>query len=327
VDVRLDCADNAAEVLAARAANEGSTEKKEEPKPVIQLKTCLDRFATAEKDIAFRGGVVEKTQRIATMPRYLLVQLQRYYIDEKWTPQKLDCLVPMPETLNLEHLRGKGKQEGENDIPEENAAAVAATSVGLQANDALVAEILSLGLGLTENAAKRSCAKTQNASTEAAIAWYFEHAEDPDINDPVEGGAAAAAASNVDPESVSMLAAMGFSEAHTTAALKHCGGDMQRAADWLFSHADDLDGAVVALSAGGGATGGGQREYDDGVGNYELVGFISHIGRNTGSGHYVCHKKGSDGKWVIFDDSKVAQSEAPPLDLGYVYLYRRQDAK
>merc|ERR1712232_285796 len=117
----------------------------------------------------------------------------------------------------------------------------------------------------------------------------------------------------------------GFSEAHVAAALKHCGGDPTRAADWLFSHADDLDAAVAALSSGGASGGGAsEREYEDGVGEYEIVGFISHIGRNTGSGHYVCHKKASDGKWVILDDSKVAQSEAPPLDLGYMYLYRRK---
>lgn len=39
-------------------------------------------------------------------------------------------------------------------------------------------------------------------------------------------------------------------------------------------------------------------------------------------GHYVCHiKKG--GEWVIFNDEKVYKSEAPPKNLGYIYLYRR----
>ena len=67
-----------------------------------------------------------------------------------------------------------------------------------------------------------------------------------------------------------------------------------------------------------------QVEYDDGEGKYELIGFISHIGRNTASGHYLAHiKKG--GRWVIFDDQKVAASEKPPCELGYVYLYGRID--
>ena len=64
---------------------------------------------------------------------------------------------------------------------------------------------------------------------------------------------------------------------------------------------------------------------DDGVGDYELVSFISHLGKNTGSGHYVCHIK-KDGQWALFNDSKVARSERPPKDEAYLYLFRRRDA-
>lgn len=31
-------------------------------------------------------------------------------------------------------------------------------------------------------------------------------------------------------------------------------------------------------------------------------------------------------RWAIFDDQKVAASEHPPLDLGYLYLFAREDA-
>merc|ERR1712039_27243 len=157
--------------------------------------------------------------------------------------------------------------------------------------------------------------------------------EDPDINDPIpEEGAAptgGGGGGERDEEAISMLTAMGFSDAHAAAALKHSGNSAERAADWLFSHSDDLDGAVAALS--GGSTGGGSApaagssKYDDGVGDYCLVGFISHIGKHVGSGHYVCHMKNGDAGWVIFDDEKVAKSESPPLELGYLYLYRRKD--
>lgn len=39
-------------------------------------------------------------------------------------------------------------------------------------------------------------------------------------------------------------------------------------------------------------------------------------------GHYVAHIL-KDGQWVIFNDSKVALSEHPPKELGYLYLYER----
>ena len=51
---------------------------------------------------------------------------------------------------------------------------------------------------------------------------------------------------------------------------------------------------------------------------------ISHIGKNTGSGHYVAHIK-RDGKWFIFNDEKVALSENPPLQHAYLYLFQRTD--
>lgn len=38
--------------------------------------------------------------------------------------------------------------------------------------------------------------------------------------------------------------------------------------------------------------------------------------------HLPCRK---DGRWVLFNDEKVAASQEPPLDRGYLYLYRRED--
>jgi ubiquitin carboxyl-terminal hydrolase 5/13 len=88
--------------------------------------------------------------------------------------------------------------------------------------------------------------------------------EDPDFNDPLPppgaagSGAAAepAAGAAPDPEAVSSLTAMGFGEDAAAAALGACGGSLERAADWLFSHMDDLESAVAAAkaaAAGGGA--------------------------------------------------------------------------
>lgn len=80
------------------------------------------------------------------------------------------------------------------------------------------------------------------------------------------------------------------------------------AADWLFSHAEDLDAAVAQVqgSASSNTTSStaGVRA-DDGEGKYSLVGIISHLGKSTDHGHYVCHLK-KDGQWVLFNDEKVS---------------------
>ena len=58
---------------------------------------------------------------------------------------------------------------------------------------------------------------------------------------------------------------------------------------------------------------------------YELAAFISHMGSSSHSGHYVCHIKNKEGRWVIYNDNKVALSVTPPRELGYLYLYKRCD--
>lgn len=57
--------------------------------------------------------------------------------------------------------------------------------------------------------------------------------------------------------------------------------------------------------------------------SYQLSAFISHMGSSSHSGHYVCHIKDQEGRWVIYNDNKVALSAAPPRELGYLYLYKR----
>ena len=55
---------------------------------------------------------------------------------------------------------------------------------------------------------------------------------------------------------------------------------------------------------------------------YRLIAFISHMGTSTMCGHYVCHIR-KEGRWVIYNDNKVAVSVAPPKELAYLYLYKR----
>merc|ERR1712107_341194 len=104
--------------------------------------------------ISFRGGLATRTCRIKSMPRYLLVQIQRYTIDEKWMPTKLDCRVPMPDTLNLEQFRGRGIQPGEKELPEESAEPPQSSP---EADELQVAQLVSMDI--SQNAAKRACSQ------------------------------------------------------------------------------------------------------------------------------------------------------------------------
>jgi ubiquitin carboxyl-terminal hydrolase 5/13 len=86
---------------------------------------------------------------------------------------------------------------------------------------------------------------------------------------------------------VTMLSSMGFSESQASVALRRSAGDVERAADWLFSHADDLEKALGELDGGGGDGGGtcvssvgdssAATPCVDGKGVFSLFGVVSHM--------------------------------------------------
>jgi len=321
--------------------------------PRVTLEACLARYFGDEiipdyySSATGKNGPAKKTVRIATFPSYIVLQLRRYYVDEgSWEPKKRDVEVPMPEELDLEAFRGKGLQEGEVELSDEPApaAAAAAAPAADEIDMGVVQQLMSMGF--SENACKRATKAVAGAGVEAASNWMFGHMEDSDFNDPLPEPAAAGAADAagggggkpaISQDAIEMLGAIGgFSPRQAEGALIACDGNSERAADWLFSRmGDDLDGAVEAVFAaqsgdaaatGGGGGGGGAGAAavpaDDGHGKYALMSIISHLGKNTGSGHYVSHIK-KDGKWAIFNDRKVGESKAPPLDVGYLYVYKR----
>ena len=145
----------------------------------------------------------------------------RYYVGEGWVPKKLDVLVDMPDHIDLEALRGGGPQAGEQLQPEGEQGSGAGAGAALAVPDeALVAELVGMGFG--ENGCRRAAVATKNAGMEAAMEWVLGHMEDADFNDPMPSAGAAAAAGGAkaaDPEQVSMLEGMGFSEEQAKAAL------------------------------------------------------------------------------------------------------------
>ncbi|GFR49487.1 hypothetical protein Agub_g11426 [Astrephomene gubernaculifera] len=336
--------------------------------PRVPFDACLQRFAGTEVVDDYRSAALggrrthaTKRTRFASFPPYLLVQINRYFQDTDWTLKKLEVLVEVPDRLDLEPLRGAGPQPGEQLQPAEEDAATpgaagaapasgqpaaatpAAGQPQQQPDAALVASLVEMGFEANA-CARAAVAVGAGAGLEAAMEWLLGHLEDPDINEPLPDPSTAANAASsapapaaADPEKVTQLTSMGFSDTHAAAALQACSGSLERAADWLFNHMDDLEGAVAkvlseaaaasasasaAPPAAAAASAAAPAALLDGPGRYELAGFISHMGSNLGCGHYVAHVK-KEGRWIIFNDEKVAVSEHPPRDLGYLYLFKR----
>ena len=155
--------------------------------------------------------------------------------------------------------------------------------------------------------------------------WVMEHMEDPDLNTPAPASSAAAAPS-ADPAAVAQLVDMGFASDAACLALKETGGNLERAADWLFSRSpEDIAAALGKPGQTGGSAAAGAK--DTSASLYRLKAVVSHVGKTATSGHYVAHVNqaaaGAQPEWVFFNDDKVVMAEEPPLDLGYLLLMER----
>jgi ubiquitin carboxyl-terminal hydrolase 5/13 len=325
-----------------KSEESGEEDKEMKVVPTVTFEACLDEWSasTTIDDLRWPHlqnsiSTATSSSRFVNFPRYLLVHMQRYEIGDDWQPRKIEVNIDVPEEINLQKLKGTGPQEGEKLVPEETKGDGEATSAPAapSIDEGALAQLMDMGF--TMNGCKRALTAVGGSNVEAAMNWVFEHSMDPDFNDPLpEGGAGAqegaSSASGVDEGVVmSLVENLGcFTVDQVRAAVKHCSGNAERAADWLFSHMDDLDVAIAALesptAAGASSEPKTKVPLEDGEGKYTLVGLVSHIGKNTGSGHYVAHLK-KDGKWVIFNDEKVALSKDPPIQHAYMYLFQRND--
>ncbi|CEM14944.1 unnamed protein product [Vitrella brassicaformis CCMP3155] len=362
--VPVECATNKEQVqeyeerkAKRQKTDEKAKEKEEEPiQPRVPFKACIDQYCgLGEVELRSEGRniICHSRARPMTFPPYLWVVLKRFYQKPDWTTAKLEALVEMPSEIDLEMLRGKGPQPDETELPSEPDAATAgagggaapAAAADAAPDEMVVAQLMSMGY--SKNAAKRASLAAPNATADAALEWLFGHMDDPDLNDPpvtpqpaaAGGGGGGGGAAQLDDEKVANLMSMGFEKDQAECALLKTNMDVERAVDWLFSHTDTLAAEVAAMKAereGGGneaSNGGGdvqmggvskKDQYLDGDGKYSLVGFVTQMGSNLACGHYVAHIN-KDGKWVVYNDRKVAISEEPPFEYGYMYLYRRKD--
>ena len=304
--------------------------------PTVSLKACLDAWSAKHTIDGIRWAHLDNTihtaseeNRFVNFPRYLVVQLQRYELGPDWTPKKLEVNIDMTEEIDLNSLKSLGPQEGEDVITDDDSAGGNTSSVPqIQIDEGSLGQLMDMGFSM--NGCKRALLAVGGTNVESAMNWIFEHNCDPDFNDPPEEQSSSISDAPAVDETIvdTLVTNLGcFTTDQVRFAVRECGGQADRAADWLFSHMDDLDGAIAALQSKQSSSAPSpltSTQVEDGDGRYNLVGMISHIGKNTSSGHYVCHLK-KDGQWVIFNDEKVALSESPPIPHAYMYLFKRTD--
>ncbi|CAL2028774.1 unnamed protein product [Caenorhabditis brenneri] len=266
------------------------------------------------------------TMSFKTFPDFLFFQVSKFAYTNEGIQKKLDLEFEVCEDLDLTEYRGTGQKDNEEALPEDAPTGPAAPQI--PANVLAVAEQVQM-MGFLRNSCIRA-AYYSNGNAEVATNWLMEHMDDADINDEfvmpsANPTARGAPIRQVDPDNVASIVEMGFSNHQATYALKQV-ATVAEAIEWLFANMDNIpdESAAAASDAPAPSTGGASssKTYSDGSGKYKLIGMISHMGSRPDSGHYVAHML-KDGKWVLFNDEKVALSQDPPKKLAYIYLYKR----
>eukprot|EP01132_Coremiostelium_polycephalum_P004690 gene4690-5858_t len=333
--VPLEASTNKDEVAAYEASLQatGGVKPKdaEEIRPIIPLQACLNSFIESFKvDDFYSSAIKNKTfsinsTKLASFPDVLVIHLRKYTFNPDMTPKKLNVFMDVPDTIDIEHLRGHGKSESEELLPEDDDTPVEEEP---KFNQDILDLLTSMDFPLIR--CKKALLATGGNSSETAINWIFEHSEDPDIDAPIPTKPTTKSTSSAPTfkqEDIGMIEAIGFSQNHAKLALQSTNGNLERAVDWLYSHTvEELDALANSNSTSTHSQQQSQstQKPNDGPGKYKLLGFITHIGNNVQHGHYVCHII-KNGKWIKFNDRHVQLSQEPPKEMGYIYFYQRKD--
>jgi len=184
-----------------------------------------------------------------------------------------------------------------------------------------------LDIGFPRVRCEKAAIQTLNNGLEEAMNWLLAHMDDPDIDEPLVRGDSQGASSvaAVNEGDVETLTSFGFQPEMARKALRATGGDVERAAEWIFNHPEESTAMELDVGASTQEASSAEASLPDGSGKYQLLAFVSHMGTSTQSGHYVAHVR-KDGRWVIFNDCKVALSGDPPKDMGYLYFFQRMSS-
>ncbi|KFK39379.1 hypothetical protein AALP_AA3G237200 [Arabis alpina] len=306
---------------AGKGPEENDMSTDEVVRPRVPLEACLATFASPEQIHDFYSSALKgkttaiKTTGLTSFPDYLVLHMRKFVMEEGWVPKKLDVYIDVPDVIDISHMRSKGLQPGEELLPDSAPEEVMESAQPL-ANDEIVAQLVSMGFNQLH--CQKAAINTSNTGVEEAMTWLLSHMDDADIDAPISHQT-----SDVDQSSVDTLISFGFPEDVARKALKASKGDIEKATDWIFNN-PNASSSDMDVSSSSSAQTPAQSGLPDGGGRYKLFGIVSHMGTSTHCGHYVAHIQ-KEGRWVIFNDSKVGVSTDPPKDMGYLYFFQRID--
>jgi len=305
LNINVAMATNLADIEEQRKAKKQKMEVEEKPSeketkeeeivPDVPFVTCLESSLEEEMPDWVSPSTQQATGavkrfRFKTFPQYLLIQMQRYYLNN-WVPAKKQCIVNVPSSLDLEAYRARGKLDSEEVLEDDRKATFVASEEIIGAASAM---------GFSRNAGIRAAKAVNNGPVDQAMNWILAHMGDADINDPLPDENAAKDSGPPAEMVMQLQAISGASEPHAKFALKQNNNNVELAINWYFENMMNIDALIIAEMSKADQ----KSSLTNGAGKYNLKAIISHLGNSVESGHYVCHVL-KQGQWYLFNDNKV----------------------
>lgn len=143
--------------------------------------------------------------------------------------------MEMPDVIDIAPLRGTGPLPDEEALPE-----LVGSPPPMPAMDEAVISQLA-EMGFPPEACKRALFFTHNSGLENALQWIMEHISDSDFTDPFIPPGLENSSFIPDNEALQFIMGMGFTKDQAIKALKATDNNPERAADWIFSHQDEIE--------------------------------------------------------------------------------------
>lgn len=275
-----------------------------------------------------------------TFPDLLMVQLGKFYFDSTWQPKKYNVEIDVPHNFDLCAFKDIFEPLCEDQMLPENME-VEQPKEEIEVDMNVVNELVQMGMKMYP--AKRAVHVTGGDLMEAVM-WLttpgengMTRNEDPAYDSPkYKPTPSQPSASQTrkpvpefDPASVGTLTAFtGLSEGQAKYLLKEHKGNVEAATNYYF---ENMGVPVPSLTDEPMDTSEPSQPpkepvFTNGVPEYTLRSFISHMGSNATAGHYVAHVRKDINKdeWVIVNDDKACISQKPPFTYGYLYIFERK---
>lgn len=333
-----------------KAESKDDAEKEQNEEYPVQFKDLLRLFLQSSKcqldcKNCKQRTTFSRSDFLKTYPKFLLLDVQKFSLDG-WVPKKLMNNIQIEETVSLSELKA----------PEINSSLLMEDDGGaeeIQVDEVALSQLESMGCSRN----KSIRALLQNGmNVELALNWIFSN-DDPALDEPIEpkkGGAKKGEATcSLSQEEIEMAMSMGYSEEMVRAAAKGRNG-LENVLNFLMENVEQVIAMVEGIGESFSFKNSGTKlvkvcfpfkkaeekskagmpkpevmveEDRDSHGaktTYEPIAGVVHLGRSTHCGHYVCYAK-KEGKWILFNDDKVAKSVEPDVGKSQLLLLRRTE--